>query len=204
MQNTIQQEERPALSSLMTSDYGSTWLIRINDLGTRMVFFAFDVAPHHRLASPDQFRYGRHHLAKSHERTQSPLGKAARTYVMSTICRSERGVPEQKKISPKVQMSHQTYVPPSKKSKKPKEKRADNVISTRKARTVSTPNEQKKSRKNTRATLRMKHLGKTCPAQVLLSSGQPQTIKSPMMILVVMEKTTGKSLLDGIFPSSRG
>ncbi|TPX51102.1 hypothetical protein SeLEV6574_g00471 [Synchytrium endobioticum] len=72
MQNTIQQEERPALSSLMTSDYGSTWLIRINDLGTRMVFFAFDVAPHHRLASPDQFRYGRHHLAKSHERTQSP------------------------------------------------------------------------------------------------------------------------------------
>ncbi|TPX37360.1 hypothetical protein SeMB42_g06917 [Synchytrium endobioticum] len=35
-------------------------------------FFAFDVAPHHRLASPDQFRYGRHHLAKPHERTPYP------------------------------------------------------------------------------------------------------------------------------------
>ncbi|TPX43709.1 hypothetical protein SeMB42_g04624 [Synchytrium endobioticum] len=27
-------------------------------------FFAFDTAPHYRLASPDQFRHGRHHLAK--------------------------------------------------------------------------------------------------------------------------------------------
>ncbi|TPX40021.1 hypothetical protein SeLEV6574_g06855 [Synchytrium endobioticum] len=70
---------------------------------------------------------------------------------------------EQNRISPKVQMSHQTYVPPSKKSKKPKEKRAGYVTSTRNARTISTPNEQKKSRKNTGATLRMKHLGKTCP-----------------------------------------
>ncbi|TPX37932.1 hypothetical protein SeMB42_g06789 [Synchytrium endobioticum] len=77
----------------------------------------------------------------------------------SELLRSERGVPEQKKISPKVQLSHQTYVPPLKKSKKPKEKRAGYVTSTRKARTISTPNEQKKSRKNTGATLRMKHLG---------------------------------------------
>ncbi|TPX43716.1 hypothetical protein SeMB42_g04630 [Synchytrium endobioticum] len=60
-------------------------------------------------------------------------------------------------------MEDEAYAPPPKKNKKPKEKRAGYVTSTRKARTISTPNEQKKGRKNTGVTLRMKHLVKKYP-----------------------------------------
>ncbi|TPX38947.1 hypothetical protein SeLEV6574_g07497 [Synchytrium endobioticum] len=66
----------------------------------------------------------------------------------SQLLRSEKGVPEQKRISPKVQINSQAYAPPP-------------------TRTISTPNEQEKGRQDTRTTLRMKHLGKTYRESVL-------------------------------------